>query len=172
MAIRSMLVRALAVLILGLAAPVVRAQGSEVPFGGLSHDSTQPVEITADQLDLDQAAGVAVFTGTVRVGQGELRLAADRLEVFYADSGGTGTGQVERMRASGSVTLSNGAEAAEAQSAVYDVSAGTVEMAGDVLLTQGANALASERLVIDLTEGTGRLDGRVRTIFAPEGAGQ
>lgn len=172
MAIKSMLFRALAVLILGLAAPLVRGQGADVPFGGLSHDATLPVEITAEQLDLDQAAGVAVFTGAVRVGQGTFRLAAERLEVFYADSAGSGTGQVDRMLASGGVTLSNGAEAAESETAFYDVAAGTVEMQGDVLLTQGENALTSERLVIDLGAGTGRLDGRVRTIFTPGEAGQ
>ncbi len=49
----------------------------------MKHDATQPVEITSDRLELDQAAGSAVFTGTVKVGQGTLRLAADRVEVFY-----------------------------------------------------------------------------------------
>lgn len=147
-------------------------QGTEVPFGGFSHDATLPVEITAEQLDLDQAAGTAVFTGGVRVGQGALRLASDRLEVFYADPGGTGSGSVERMLATGNVTLTNGAEAAEAAEAVYDVAAGTVEMAGDVLLTQGTNALSSQALTIDLTAGTGRLTGRVQTIFTPGSEGQ
>ena len=82
------------------------------------HDATQPVEITADRLDLDQAAGSAVFTGTVKVGQGTLRLAADRVEVFYADSAASGTGRVQRMVANGNVTLTNGTEAAEAEHAV------------------------------------------------------
>lgn len=149
------------------------AQGAEVPFGQ-QHDASQPVEITSDRLDLDQAAGTAVFTGTVRVGQGELRLAADRVEVFYTEVGGaaagSGSGQVERMVANGNVTLSNGAEAAEAERAVYEVAAGTIDMEGDVLLTQGANALSSQRLRIDLNAGTGRLEGRVQTIFVP-GAG-
>jgi lipopolysaccharide export system protein LptA len=74
------------------------------------------------------------------------------------------------MLASGNVTLSNGAEAAESESAIYDVAAGTILMEGDVLLTQGANALSSERLTIDLNAGTGALDGRVRTIFTPGAA--
>jgi lipopolysaccharide export system protein LptA len=143
------------------------AQAAQVPFGGLSHDASQPVEITAERLDLDQAAGSAVFSGTVRVGQGSLRLAADRVEVFYADSAGTGSGQVERMVAVGNVTLSNGAEAAEAEHATYEVAAGTIEMTGDVLLTQGQNALSSETLHIDLNGGTGQLEGRVQTIFVP-----
>ena len=82
--------------------------------------------------------GSAVFTGGVKVGQGTLRLAADRVEVFYADDTGSETGQVERMVATGNVTLSNGAEAAEAEQATYEVAAGTIEMEGDVLLDPGA----------------------------------
>jgi lipopolysaccharide export system protein LptA len=146
------------------------AQGSEVPFGGLKHDAGQPVEITAERLDLDQAAGSAVFVGGVKVGQGALRLAADRLEVFYQGGPEGGSGEVRRMVAVGNVTLSNGTEAAEAERATYEVAAGTIAMEGDVLLTQGRNALSSERLDIDLNRGTGRLQGRVQTIFSPGGA--
>ncbi len=154
---------------------VAMGQGAEVPFGGLSHDATLPVEITADALELDQAAGTAIFIGTVRVGQGELRLAADRVEVFYAAEGqgeaaGGSTGAVQRMFATGNVMLSNGAEAAEAERATYEVASGVVEMEGSVLLTQGRNALSSERLRIDLNAGTGRLEGRVQTIFVPGAA--
>ena len=111
---------------------------------------TQPVEITSDRLDLDQAAGTAVFTGSVKVGQGTLRLAADRVEVFYDDEDGPGTGGCSGWWRTGNVTLSNGTEAAEADQATYEVAAGTVEMEGDVLLTQGRNALSSETLRIDL----------------------
>lgn len=176
------------------------AQGATVPFGGMKHDATQPVEITSDRLELDQAAGSAVFTGTVKVGQGTLRLAADRVEVYYdnAPSAPAGedkaagkaaagaatdapapvavqtaaspTGKVRRMVAIGNVTLANGAEAAEAQQATYEVAAGTIEMQGDVLLTQGQNALSSETLSIDLNKGTGQLEGRVKTIFVPGSA--
>ncbi len=158
---------------LGLAAviltvlPAVAHAQAQVPFGGLSHDATQPVEITSDRLDLDQAAGSAVFTGGVKVGQGTLRLAADRVEVFYTGDTGSETGQVERMVATGNVMLSNGTEAAEAEQATYEVAAGTIAMQGDVLLTQGQNALSSERLTIDLNAGTGQLEGRVQTIFVP-----
>lgn len=145
-------------------------QGASVPFGGLQHDAGLPVEITAEALALDQAAGTAVFTGAVKVGQGSLRLEADRIEVFYAASEGQSTGEVRRMQATGNVTLSNGAEAAEAQQAVYEVATGIVEMTGDVLLTQGQNALSSEALRIDLNSGTGEMTGRVQTIFTPEAA--
>lgn len=152
---------------LALMLPGLAYAQAQVPFGGLSHDSSLPVEITSDRLDLDQSAGSAVFAGQVKVGQGALRLAADRVEVFYDQAASGSTGKVQRMVASGNVTLANGTEAAEADNAVYEVAAGTIVMEGNVLLTQGQNALSSERLNIDLNSGTGRLEGRVQTIFVP-----
>lgn len=146
------------------------AQGADVAFGATSHDASLPVEITANSLELDQAAATAVFFGNVRVGQGDLRLAADRIEVFYSEAADGGQGAVQRMEASGNVTFANGDQAAESQTVSYDVVSGIVEMSGDVVLTQGRNALSSETLRIDLATGTGTLDGRVRTLFAPNAA--
>ena len=144
------------------------AQGAQVPFGGLKHDSSQPVEITSDRLDVDQSGGSALFTGTVKVAQGTLRLAADKVEVFYEKAAAKGSsGQINRLVANGNVTLSNGTEAAESTNAVYEVAAGTINMDGDVLLTQGQNALSGQKLVIDLNKGTGQMQGRVQTIFVP-----
>jgi len=153
-----------AILLAATSAPIA-AQHTQVPFGGVEHDASAQVEITADALQLDQATGTAVFTGTVRVGQGELRMAADRVEVFYVDDGTSG--QIDHLIATGSVTLSNGTEAAEAEQATYEVAAGIVEMQGDVLLTQGPNALSSQQMRIDLNTGTGVLEGRVKTILQP-----
>jgi lipopolysaccharide export system protein LptA len=159
--------RAAALTVMLLLAPAAVAQETRVPFGGLEHDASQPVEITSETLELDQAAGTAVFIGTVKVGQGTLRLAADRVEVYYEKGEGSATGTVRRMHATGNVTLTNGAEAAEAEQADYEVASGIIEMQGDVLLTQGENALSSRSLRIDLNSGTGLLEGRVQTIFVP-----
>ncbi|WP_327793858.1 lipopolysaccharide transport periplasmic protein LptA [Harenicola maris] len=137
------------------------AQGAQVAFGGLKHDSSLPVEIAADQLKIDQNTGLATFTGNVLIGQGTLRLGAGSVVVEYTTQGG----DVQNMRASGGVTFSNGAEAAEAQSAVYAPGSGQMVLSGEVVLTQGNNALAGERLVINLSDGTGTMEGRVRTIF-------
>jgi len=138
---------------------------ADLPFGGFSHDNSQPVEIAADSLTVNQAEGRVLFDGNVAVGQGTLRLQANRIVVTYIGEGVTG--QVDRMEATGDVVLTNGAEAAEAQNAVYEVASGSVVMTGDVLLTQGENALSGERLRIDLTTGTAQMEGRVRTILQP-----
>ncbi|MEL6197903.1 MAG: LptA/OstA family protein, partial [Pseudomonadota bacterium] len=42
----------------------------EGPFGGFQHDSSEPIEITSDALEVQQQNNVAIFTGDVIAGQG------------------------------------------------------------------------------------------------------
>lgn len=140
-------------------------QGSQVAFGAGNYDSSLPVEVNADRLDLDQSSGAATFTGNVVVGQGDLRMTGDVVDVEYATEG---PGQIESLHARGSVTLATGAETAEAQEAIYTIASGLVVLTGDVILTQGDNALAGEKLTVRLGDGTGVMEGRVRVIFRPQ----
>ena len=142
------------------------AQG--MPFGGAGAEPGAPVEVTADALSIDRATGLAVFEGGVVVGQGSLRLSAERVEVEYTDDR-----RVARLTASGGVTLVSGQDAAEAERAAYDVEAGEITLTGEVLLTQGSGqdgaqggvALSADALRVDLATGQARLDGRVRTVL-------
>ncbi|WP_417278641.1 lipopolysaccharide transport periplasmic protein LptA [Celeribacter sp.] len=145
---------------LGLSQPA-HAQGTQIAFGGLKHDSSLPIEVTSDQLSVDQGTGKALFSGNVVIGQGPMRLTAQTVEVIYASEGG----KIARLLASGGVTMINAGEAAEAQRAEYDLESATVVLTGNVLLTQANSALSGERMVIDLDTGTGRMDGRVKTIL-------
>jgi lipopolysaccharide export system protein LptA len=149
-------------LMIGLCIPAA-AQEAQVAFGGLRQDTTLPVEIEADSLTVNNADGTAIFTGNVLVGQGEMRLQAATIRVEY----GTDGKSINRLLASGGVTLTNAAEAAEAREAVYTVSSGEVVMTGDVLLTQGQTALSGQKLVISLKDGTGVMEGRVSSTFIP-----
>lgn len=154
----------LAACLLTFCLPAVALAQAQVAFGGLKHDPSLPVEISADQLSVDQSDGSATFVGNVKIGQGQMRLAAGKVRVEYATGDNT-TGEIERLRASGGVTLVNGAEAAESRSAVYTISNGVIVMTGDVILTQGKNALSSDKLTVNLKSGTGVMDGRVKSII-------
>jgi lipopolysaccharide export system protein LptA len=140
------------------------AQGTQIAFGGLKHDSSLPVEITSDQLSVDQSTGKAIFSGDVLIGQGTMRLSAMTVEVIYVKNNAS---EISELIATGGVTFANGSEAIEAQRAVYNISAASVTLSGGVILTQGPNALSGERMVIDLTTGTGQIEGRVKTILQP-----
>lgn len=141
-------------------ASVVTAQ-TNINLGAINADPAAPVEITADNLTVDQDTGVAVFQGNVVIGQGDLRLSGSRVQVIYDET----SGDITRLSASGGVTFVTATEAAESQSAEYDLTGGTLLLEGEVLVTQGNSAISADRMSIDLSTGASRLDGRVRTIF-------
>ncbi|MEL6168923.1 MAG: lipopolysaccharide transport periplasmic protein LptA [Pseudomonadota bacterium] len=146
------------------------AQGAEIAFGGLGQDQNEPVEVTADTLRIDQDSGFAVFSGSVLIVQGDMRMSAEEVEVRYITGDAPNSGEIDTMEATGGVTLVTSGEAAESQNAVYEVEDGIVIMTGDVLLTQGQNTLSGNELRIDVDAGTGVMQGRVRTIFQSSGS--
>lgn len=158
---------AILAILIGLTAlpPRAEAQSATVSFGGLKSDTSQPVEVTSDQLAVNQTDGTAIFTGNVVVVQGDMRLAAENVRVEYAKDDKT---KVERITATGGVTLVSATEAAEGKEAVYTVANGEVVMTGDVLLTQNGGTIAGQKLIVDLDTGTGRMDGRVKTVLQPK----
>ncbi|MFD1195212.1 LptA/OstA family protein [Seohaeicola saemankumensis] len=162
----SLIVAALvcAVAVPGLAG-FARAQSTNLAFGVIQQDTSLPVEVTADSLSVSQQDGTAIFTGNVVIIQGEMRLAAPRVLVVYAEATEGQQGRIARLEATGGVTLVSGPDAAEAERADYNVDGGQVVMQGNVLLTQGGSALTSERMTVDLEGGTAQMDGRVRTIL-------
>lgn len=137
------------------------AQETSVGFGTVSADPDDPVEVTAEKLDVSEQDGTAIFTGDVVIVQGEMRLYAPLVRVIYDDV----SGDVTKMEARNGVTLISGEEAAEGDNADYDVDAGVIVMTGNVLMTQGRNALTSERADIDLNENTAVMKGRVKTVL-------
>src|SRR5690606_27136310 len=87
---------ALAALLAALSGALA-AQEAKVAFGGLAQDTSLPVEVQADMLSVNNADGTAVFEGNVLVGQGEMRLAAARVQVEY----GTDGKSIARLHATG-----------------------------------------------------------------------
>ncbi|WP_323765049.1 lipopolysaccharide transport periplasmic protein LptA [Marinovum sp.] len=161
-------IRLIAIALLSLLPFALLAQGAQVGFGALQADPDAPVEVTADNLTVNQNDGTALFTGNVIVGQGEMRLSAPRVLVVYAED----RSEIARLEARGGVTLVSGEEAAEGESADYDVEAGVIVMTGNVMLTQGGSALTADKMVADINEGTATMTGRVKTVLQTSGSTQ
>lgn len=124
-----------------------------------NHDANAPVDVEADRIEVQDRADRAVFSGNVRVRQAELTLNAQRLTVAY--SGGAGAGpQIQRLDASGGVTVQSPSETARGDFAIYDLNRRLITMLGGVVLEQGANTVRGGRLVIDLNSGRSVIDGR------------
>lgn len=157
--------------VLTILAHAASSQIAGVKLGSAGFDRTQPVEVTADALFLDQESGSATFDGNVLVVQDTLRLSASRVLVEYSEDGGGANG-IARLLASGGVTFVTNDEAVEASEAAYSVQDAEVQFSGGVLLTQGPNSISGDRLTINLETGSGRMEGSVRTIFNPQSRDQ
>jgi lipopolysaccharide export system protein LptA len=149
--------------LIGFAAPMF-AQSAGITLTGGKHDTTLPVEVTADSLALDQSSGSATFEGTARVGQGSLRLGADKIVVNYDQNGSA----IASVQATGNVVFTNGVDMAEAGSASYIVSSGMLIMKGNVLLVQGATAISGDRMDLNILANTAKVSGSVKTVLTPK----
>lgn len=146
-------------LLLAILAGSVSAQGTQVAFGAIQQNDGLPVEVTADRLAVDQNVGTAIFTDNVIIVQGEMRLSADEVTVFYDNEAQT----IARIEAIGNVILISGEDAAESERADYNVDDGTIVMTGNVLVAQGPSALTADRMTVQMSDGTAQMTGRVKT---------
>ena len=156
---------ALGLLVSSLMASVGLAQGASVALGVKDHDSSTPVEITSEQLELNQEQGTAVFETNVFVRQGEMTMTCDRMVVEYGEDPTTGREEIQLIRMFGGVTFASPTETAESNTAVYNLAQETLVMNGDVLVTQGQTALSSDKLTYNLDTGGGVMEGNVKTVL-------
>ncbi len=163
---------ALGMMLFAAHAPAYAQQAAGMNF---KHDSSQPIEITADALDVAQSDQTAIFSGNVIAIQGELRLGSDNLRVYYrggAERAGS-QGAISKLDAIGAVAISSPRETATSEWAVYDVDTAQITLGGKVVLTRGENVLRGEQLVMDLETGKSRIvgekgsGGRVKGLFVP-----
>jgi len=134
-------------------------------------DTTAPIEISADALEVLQADQVAIFSGNVDALQGDLRLQASELRVHYSSGEGTG-GEISQLDANGDVHVSSPGETARGDSAIYNVLDAQVTMEGNVVLTQGGNVIQGDRLTIDLASGHSRIEGGASVVTEDNGDGR
>nr|WP_089221441.1 LptA/OstA family protein [Sphingomonas laterariae] len=143
-------------ILLASAAGPALGQGAVSALKG--HNSNAPVDVEADRIEVQDRADRAIFSGNVNVRQADLTMNSARLTVAY--SGGTSGTQIQRLDASGGVTVRSPSETARGSVAIYDLDRRLITMLGNVTLTQGANTVNGGRLVIDLDSGRSTIDGK------------
>lgn len=128
------------------------------------HDSRAPVTYDAAKFVLDDRANRVIFSGGVTVTQAGLTINSDRMLVNFTDAGQL---EIQRITATGGVTITRGDERASGNNAVYDFNRRIITMAGDVRLRRGTDTLNGGRLVIDLDSGLSTVDGAAGGSAAP-----
>lgn len=149
----------------------------------LARNSSAPVDITADELEVLNSACQATWKGSAEALQDTSRLRADVLTIFQTKgppkpgSANTACGEMERMEAQGSVYYVTPQQRVRANAATYVSASETITMVGDVVAANGQNVIRGERMVINTLTGEGQMQGvgkgrntpnRVRGVFYPK----
>ncbi|MTI43820.1 lipopolysaccharide transport periplasmic protein LptA [Roseibium hamelinense] len=142
-------------------------------FAGFGSNDREPIEIQANELQVEDKTNSATFSGDVVVSQGEARLVTQRLKVYYDGSGGGAVQQrISKLEASGSVRVSSKDQTATGDNASFDMNQQVMVMTGDeVVLSQGPNVVVGNRLTVNLKTGKADLQapssGRVKVLIQP-----
>ncbi len=142
-----------------LGAGLASAQNNVSALKG--HDSKAPIDLSADRAEAQDRVDRAIFAGNVVVRQGSLTLRTARLTLAYASQDGI---DINRIDASGGVTVTSPSETAKGDFAVYDLEGGLITMVGNVRLERGGSYLSGGRLTIDLDSGRAVMDGGLRGV--------
>ncbi len=119
-------------------------------------NSNQPVSYAADRIELQDRQNRVVLSGNVEITQGDMRLTAARTTVAYSDVGSL---QIQRIDATGGVTVTRGNERASGSAGIYDFNRRLIILSGGVALRRDGDTLNGGRLVIDLNSGLSSVDG-------------
>ncbi len=161
------------------------------PFG---RDAKEPVDVSADQLYVNDNEKTALFMGKVVALQGASTLKTPELHITYEGKAAveqlTGTAspepdqgsQLSRLVAKNGSVLTMGADRrVSSDRAEFDAKADTALFLGDVVVHQQKNVLHGARLFIDRKAGTSRLEtpaedgqpaGRIAATFYQESDGK
>ena len=145
------------------AAAFIAASIASLGFGSLAgaqalagFNSNQPVNYAADRIELQDRQNRVVLSGDVVITQGDLRLTAGRTTVSFTDAGSL---RIQRIDATGGVTVTRGSETARGSAGVYDFNRRVIILSGGVSLRRGGDTLNGGRLTVDLNSGLSSVDG-------------
>ena len=171
----------------GAVEAVAEAVKDKVPFGAgqFKTDPNAPIEMTANQLDVDDTAKTAIFTGDVVAVQGDFVMRTPEMVASYTGAAGIADvaatnpeaakappAQISRIKAKQKVQVTTkDGRTVDGDWADVDMKANTVTVGGDVVLKQGRSEVRGTRLVIDMTTGESKIDaaGEDGQVPAPAG---
>jgi len=116
-----------------------------------------PIDITADSTEFVSDENVNRWVGRVNVRQGDARLLADRMDVFFTPGTDGQPRVIERIEATGSVAYVTPLEIARGDRGVYLATTEKIRLTGNVTLIRGDSTLSGEELIIEPSVGRSSL---------------
>lgn len=143
--------------------------------GGINmgkHDSTAPINVSADTFVGDLNTKVGTYIGNVIVTQGDFKLRADKVSVHEVN------GKPSFIDGAGNVLFISTSGNASGDSGVYDLNTKNITLDGKVILTKEKNVMRGTHLVMNMDTGKAQLTakgapgGRVQGVFTPPSKGK
>ena len=128
--------------------------------------SDKGVTVRSNSLQIQEKTGEIRFKGEVEVRMDEVVLGCDLLTVYTDDADPS---QILSGEASGNVVMTRGQDRVEAQKAVFDLEAKSVQFTGVPRLTREETTIEAEKIVYSIEEGTASFSGPVRALFKTPG---
>ncbi len=118
----------------------------------------QPINIAADRMTATEKTNSVVFSGNVDASQGDVRVRADRMEVFYSTEKKSATEkktqqQVEKMICTGAVEITRGKWLGTADRLDYLEQKRKVILSGNARAWQDKNMINGSKIIYYLDEG-------------------
>jgi lipopolysaccharide export system protein LptA len=190
---------AAALLFAAFGAAHAQGGGQSNAMQGFAQNRDQPIQIEASSLEVRDKQKEAVFSGKVKVIQGDTTMTSKTLVVFY-DQGGsspdqpgapkqkggkaapgtpiqsaapgpTGSSSIKRLEARSNVVVTQKDQVVTGDLAVFDTKANLITISGGVVMTQCKNVMRGDRLTVDMTTGMSRVesDGRGVQVLISQG---
>ena len=121
------------------------------------YDSGEPIEVSADSLDVDSDSRDVTLNGNVQVVQGGLTVRADTMVVHYSDS--ADSNRVESIQASGEVVVLTDDGTAHGDTGLWMMSSGVVVLEDNVRLLSDDAVLTGTKVTLDLASGQTNIVG-------------
>ena len=150
-----------------------------LPAQAFDLDSDTPIRVNADNARLDDSQGIATYTGTVEMSQGNIQLSADRVVLHRSDDGVSrieATGQPARY--SQPAVEGEGETNARARSIIWSADDNRVTFEREAVIEQDGNLFRGDVIHYDsvnrvvTAEGSadqGNGSGRVEMVIQPRG---
>ena len=112
-----------------------------------SDDSSKPINIKANSAEINDATGISIYRGNVKITQGSMQLTGETVVLETANK------KVQKITAEGNLstfkqTTDDGKLIdAEAKKMVYRITANEIVLTDDAKLTESGNTFTSDRIV-------------------------
>lgn len=154
-----------------LLAGALLAAAISLPVAALPSDREQPISIDADSAERSEKLGTTIYTGSVQMDQGSLRILADKVTVYSNDEG------VEKIIAIGEPahlqqrpSMDKEIVIARGNEITYTLVNEKIVIVDNAFLEQDGSTTKAKRIDYDVANATAKTSGneRVKMVIQPQ----